>query len=108
MNYEIFYPSPLSTISDITNDNIDVVIIVDGKEFGIVAVTPENLKFLMTSGKTPFLVPGSPFAIVESLTEKNIKLLVENLVNDPLLLRLYGSDVLTIIEKNQIDHDTPV
>lgn len=100
MNYEIFYPSPLSTISDITNDDIDVVIIVDGEEFSILVTTPDNLKSLMTRWKEPFVVPESPFAIVESLTENNIKLLAEKLVDDPLLLQLYGSDVMEIIEKS--------
>ena len=100
MNYEIFYPSPLNTVSDINNDNIDAVIIIGRQEFSITAVTPENLKFLMTKEKTPFLIPGSPFAVVESLTENNIKLLAEKLVSDPFLLRLYGSELTEVISDN--------
>ena len=103
MNYEIFYPSPLNTVSDITNDNIDAVIIADEHEFSITAVTPENLKFLMTRDKTPYLIPGSPFAAVESLTENNIKLLTERLVSDLFLLRVYGSNLSEAISDNLTD-----
>ena len=54
MHYEIFYPSPLNTVSDIINEDIDAVTIAGGQEFSIAAVTPENLKFFMTKEKTRF------------------------------------------------------
>lgn len=46
MNYTIFYPTPLSEIHDITNDNIDICVQADnGKRYTFVVTTPKNLDF---------------------------------------------------------------
>ena len=41
MKYDIFFPTPIESITDPTNDNVDVcVTTVDGESYTLVFVTP--------------------------------------------------------------------
>lgn len=95
MNYKLFFPTPLCDINDIYNDNIDVCVkLDDGNEFVLVVATPQNLINQMKNDNVPFIKPGLPFIIVESLTEKNIKIMLdEYLKEDDQYLKIYGQDL---------------
>lgn len=93
MKYSSYYPTPLSEIPDITNDNIDVLVNADGSEYTVVVATPDNLKYMMEKDEKTYFAPGTPFAIVEMLTEENIEGLIQALVDKPGLLKLYGMDI---------------
>ena len=48
----------------------------------------------MKKDNVPFLKPGPPFIFVEKLTEANVRMLVEALMEeDAQLIRMYGEDV---------------
>ena len=48
----------------------------------------------MKKDNVPFLKPGLPFIFVEKLTEANVRMLVEALMEeDAQLIRMYGEDV---------------
>ena len=48
----IDYPTPIGSIKDITNDNIDVIVhFDDGSSICVVAATPDNLKWQMENEK---------------------------------------------------------
>ena len=48
----------------------------------------------MKKDNVPFLKPGSPFIFVEKLTEANVRMLVEALMEeDAQLIRMSGEDV---------------
>ena len=48
----------------------------------------------MKKDNVPCLKPGSPFIFVEKLTEANVRMLVEALMEeDAQLIRMYGEDV---------------
>lgn len=48
----------------------------------------------MKKDNVPSLKPGSPFIFVEKLTEANVRMLVEALMEeDAQLIRMYGEDV---------------
>ncbi len=90
MNYTIFYPTPLSEISDITNDNIDVCVQTDdGKSYTFVVATPKNLNFLM---KKDNLSPNFRFLAVAALTESAIRSIIDAVMADPALAGWYGED----------------
>ncbi len=93
MNYKLYFPTDFESI-DSTNDNIDVCIeLSNGKHYTIVVATPQNLQAMMKSSGNPYFEPCSPILFVEVLTEHNIRLLVDKLVQDPILLRIYGEDL---------------
>lgn len=95
---DIYYPTSLIEIEDIYDDNIDVIVrLEDGRYFVLVVATPDNLKSLMKNDNQPYLSPGLPFAFVEKLTEENIELLVQAILEDPDYLRLYGCDIQDIL-----------
>lgn len=87
----IEYPTPLSSIRNIENDNIDVFIeLDDGFHYNMLVVTPQNLSWLMEKDGVGYIPAGVPFIVVKSLTEENIRDVVENyLKNDGYWLKLY-------------------
>ena len=45
MKYDVFFPTPIESITDPTNDNVDVcVTTADGEAYTLVFITPDNLK----------------------------------------------------------------
>jgi len=93
MNYILEYPTNLNEIN-IFNDNIDVCLqLEDGRKYVFVVATPDNLKEMMKKDQVPYVKPGLPCLFVEELTDKNIRQLIEELLNDDdIFLRIYGSD----------------
>ena len=93
MDYTITYPTELSALNP-EADNTDVCIrLHDGREFTIVVATPDNLKNMIAREGTGYLSPGMPLLFVERLDNTNIRNLVQELVQDEVLLQLYGSDL---------------
>lgn len=94
MNYSIFYPTNIEEV-DKHNDNIDVCVeFENGKRYVFVVATPENLKTLMSNDGATYLKPGLPYLVAESITEENIKMLIDELLSgDERLLQIYGADL---------------
>lgn len=62
---KIEYPTSLSEIKDITNDNIDVFVeLEDGSTYVLVVATPKNLYWCMENENVDFLC-GCPQIIVK-------------------------------------------
>ncbi|MCL6605219.1 MAG: hypothetical protein K6T94_20335 [Paenibacillus sp.] len=75
----IEYPTQLSKIVDIDDDNIDVFIeLEDGTHITVVVSTPLNLLSYMNKENINFIPASQPDIIVKSLTKENIELAVEN------------------------------
>ena len=92
MNYQLYFPTNFNNINP-TDDNIDVCMeLPDGKQYTFVVATPQNLQQLIQINKKPYLEPGSPLLFVDKLTEENIRLLFDELVKNPILLRIYSED----------------
>ena len=69
----ISFPTPLSEIDCIDNDNVDVFIeLEDGYKYTLVVITPKNIAKLMEQNKQCFLEAGSPMIIVKELTRECI------------------------------------
>lgn len=94
MKYDIVFPTAFDEINA-DNDNIDVLVQTEnGKQYTFVIATPDNIKRLMQKDGMPFLTPGLPFLFVEKLTEYNIRLLLDSLLEeDEQLIRIYGEDI---------------
>ena len=93
MNYTIFYPTPLSEIHDITNDNIDVCVQTDdGKRHTFVVTTPKNLDFLMKKDNLWCILPDFRFLTVTALTESAIRAVIDAVMKKPALAEWYGED----------------
>lgn len=93
MNYKICFPTDFEHINS-TNDNIDVCIeLPDGKQYTIVVAIPQNVQEMIKAEGNAYLKPCAPFLFVDELTERNIRLLVDELIKDPVLLRIYGGDL---------------
>ena len=88
---KIEYPTPLSAIEDIENDNIDVFVeLDDGITYTLVAITPANYIWYMDKEKLDYFPPGPPFITVKALTEEIIKTALEAYVeNNAYWLKLY-------------------
>lgn len=93
MKYNLFFPTPLSNVDE-NNDNIDVCIELPNRfRYTFVVATPQNLQKLMKTNKMPYVTPGAPMLIVEQLTEVNIRLIIEKVIEDPVMLHIYGEDL---------------
>ena len=94
MKYDIIFPTAFDGIN-LDNDNMDVLVQTEnGKQYTFVVATPDNVKYLMKKDNVPFLKPGLPFLFVEKLTETNIRMVVESLLEeDEQLIRVYGDDI---------------
>ncbi|RTE10628.1 hypothetical protein [Paenibacillus whitsoniae] len=70
----IFYPTPLSKIVDIENDNIDIFVeLEDGMTYTLVVSTPKNQLWYMEKEGINYIPPRPPDIIVKSITEENIQ-----------------------------------
>ena len=93
MDYKLYFPTDFNNVNP-ENDNIDLCIeLPNGRRYTLVISTPQNLQHLISSGGKPYLEPSLPFLFVDQLTEENIRLLIDELVKDSILLRIYGDDL---------------
>jgi hypothetical protein len=94
MKYDIVFPTSLDHINA-DNDNIDVLVRAEnGKQYTFVIATPDNVKYLMQIENVSYFKPGLPFLFVERLTETNIRMLLDSLMNEcEQLIRIYGEDI---------------
>ncbi|MNW56000.1 hypothetical protein D3C74_336980 [compost metagenome] len=104
---KIVYPTPLSQIADIEDDNIDVFIeLEDGTNISVAVCTPKNLISYMTKENINFIPASPPDIIVKSLTEETIEQAIENYAQeDAFWLKLFfvaGVDK-TVIDLDRID-----
>ena len=93
MKYDIFFPTPIESITDPTNDNVDVcVTTVDGESYTLVFITPDNLKSLMESNHEDFILPSFKYIVVRCIDEGTIRHALDEILRDPALLSYYGKD----------------
>ena len=92
-DFEIFYPTPLAEIEDPTNPNIDVCVrTTEEKDYTLVFITPDNLKFLMESNDEPYIHPDFKFIVIKQISEDVIITAIKEIAKNPLLLQQYGGD----------------
>ena len=93
MKYDIFFPTPIESITDPTNDNMDVcVTTVDGESYTLVFITPDNLRSLMESNHEDFISPSFKYIVVKRIDEGTIRRALDEIVQNPSLLAFYGND----------------
>ena len=93
MKYSVFYPTPISEIKDIRNDNIDVCVTCeDGREFSFVFITPENLKQMMATENTQHIDFRFKFIVVKELSERIIEEALCELMSEEYFCNFYGTD----------------
>ena len=93
MPYTVFFPTPIESIADPTNDNVDVcVTTVDGESYTLVFITPDNLKSLMESNHEDFILPSFKYIVVKRIDEGTIRRALDEILRDPALLLYYGKD----------------
>ena len=87
----IEYPTVLSKISNIKDDNVDVFVeLDDGFTYNLVVSTPKNLETEMSREKSDFIAPGHPMVFVKELTDENIRRAIESYLEDNAYwLKLY-------------------
>ena len=93
MQYSIYYPTSLDKIQDIKNNNIDICVKIKSKNYTFVIATLDNLKEPMWMDPRGFVIPSAPVLLVDKLTKETIEALVEELVKDESLLKIYGQDL---------------
>jgi hypothetical protein len=88
---KVRFPTPLSSVIDIEDDNIDMFVELDNKyTFTLVVTTPRNLITLMEEEKIEYTPASSPMVIVKRITEENIMNALETyLENEAYWLKLY-------------------
>ena len=93
MNFNIYYPTPPEYWNP-DNDNIDVCIeFENGRQYTVVVITPDNLKFLMEKDGTRYVEPASPFLIAKRLDIETIEKLITDLVQSgDFFMKAYGGD----------------
>ena len=65
----MIFPTELTEVNDITNDNIDVFVeMEDGNTYTLIVTTPLNIMQLMEKDNLDYLQPGPPMIIVKELT----------------------------------------
>ena len=93
MKYDVFFPTPIESIADPTNDNVDVcVTTADGEAYTLVFITPDNLKSLMESNHEDFISPSFKYIVVKRIDEGTILHALDEILRDPALLSYYGKD----------------
>ena len=93
MPYTVFFPTPIESIADPTNDNVDVcVTTADGEAYTLVFITPDNLKSLMESNHEDFILPSFKYIVVKRIDEGTIRRALDEILRDPALLSYYGKD----------------
>lgn len=108
----IQYPTPLSEVKDINNDNIDVFVeLDDGITYTVVVSTPKNYYNHMEKENIDFYC-GVPDIIVKEITHDNIeRAIIKYAEDDAYWLKYYhlageiSVDILNkvIEEKDSID-----
>jgi hypothetical protein len=79
----INYPTPLSEVNDIENDNIDIFVEADdGMTYTFVVTTPKNYYWYMDREGVDYIPASPPDIIVRSLTEGNIRKAIESYFED--------------------------
>lgn len=79
----IKYPTPLTDVKDIENDNIDIFVETDdGMSYTFVVTTPKNYYWYMDKEGINYIPASPPDIIVRTLTEENIKEAVESYLDD--------------------------
>ena len=92
MKYSVFYPTKISEIPDIYNDNIDVCVTLEnGKTYTLVFITPANLEEMMKKDGLSYVDPYFKFIVIECISESILDAVIKNLVSDEHLLHEYGS-----------------
>ncbi|MGG4397449.1 hypothetical protein ABEX25_24420 [Paenibacillus thiaminolyticus] len=80
---KIDYPTPISKVEDIENDNIDIFVTLDdGITYSLVVTTPQNYYWYMDKEGMDFIPASPPDIIVRRLTEENIQKAVESYIAD--------------------------
>ena len=93
MKYDVFFPTPIESIADPTNDNLDVcVTTADGEAYTLVFITPDNLRSLMESNHEDFILPSFKYIVVKRIDEGMIRRALDVIVRDRSLLAYYGKD----------------
>ena len=93
MKYDVFFPTPIESIADPTNDNVDVcVTTADGESYTLVFITPDNLKSLMESDHEDYMSPSFKYIVVKRIDEGTIRRALDVIVRDRSLLAYYGKD----------------
>ena len=93
MDYTVFFPTPIESIVDPTNDNLDVcVTTADGEAYTLVFITPDNLKFLMEANREDHISPSFKYIVVKRMDEDMIRRALDEIVCDPTLLSYYGKN----------------
>ena len=87
----ISYPTPLSEVKDVENDNIDVFIeLDDGMTYTVVVSTPKNVLLQMDNEGLNYLPASPPYIFVRQLTNKNIADAIKTFARDNAYwLKLY-------------------
>ena len=99
MEYSIFYPTDFDTI-DPEDDNMDICVrFADGRDYTFVFATPQNLYTQMRHDGKSFLISGLPMLFVDVLTRDNVEAVIASIVNNRAMLRLYGDDILPMLEE---------
>jgi hypothetical protein len=93
VKYDIFFPTPIESITDPTNDNVDVcVTTADGESYTLVFITPDNLRSLMESNHEDFISPSFKYIVVKRIDEGTIRSALDEILRDPAILAYYGKD----------------
>ncbi|KWX77767.1 hypothetical protein [Paenibacillus jilunlii] len=104
---KLSYPTPLSSIVDNQNDNIDVFIeLEDGTNITVVVSTPQNLLCQMEREQEIFVPAPHPEIIVRSLTHENIQHAIEQYAKEDAfwLKLLYVASVdRSAVDMNRIN-----
>jgi hypothetical protein len=88
---KISFATDLSAIKDINDANIDVFVETDdGMTYTFIVSTPKNYYWYMNKEGIDYIPASSPDIIVRSLTEENIRKVLETyLEDDGYWLKLY-------------------
>jgi predicted phosphodiesterase len=79
---KVEYPTPLSELNDVENDNIDVFVeLEDGSSCTVVVSTPKNYYQYMEREGVDYYC-GAPDIIVKRLTEENIRNAINKYASD--------------------------
>lgn len=93
MRFEIYFPTEPEHLR-LKEDNLDVCVTLEnGERYTLVVATPAYLHRQMEQDGMVHLRPGMPMLFVKQLTRTAVSALVEELVQDLPLLRLYGTDL---------------
>ena len=93
MKYELYFPTAPESLRP-QDDNLDVCVrLENGEQYTLVVAKPEFLTRMMNQDGISYVRPGMPVLFAGQLTEDIIRVLVDELVQDLPLLRLYGSDL---------------